>query len=495
MTHKKLTPRKPIADLKDFECCIAAIKVILPLGSVTLDSSDLATSSSDHSYHTPRLPHAVVSCTSEDQIAHVLEQCNLYEIPIIPFTAGTSLEGHTIPSRIGGIVLDMSNMNSIIALHKEDLDCVVQPGLGWMKLNKILEKEGLFFPPDAGGAACIGGMCGTSCSGTFAWRYGTMKENVIGLRAVLPDGTIIKTRQRAHKSSAGYDLTRLFIGSEGTLGIITEITLKLKKIPQETKIARVQFGQLSQATDFVQSIVALGGLNIQRLELMDDLTVKSVNIAYQLKLPEMTTLLIEFAGSLISISETLNKTEELAKQFNCHSFIVSNDHKEAEELWSLRKRAFFASKHLHPHPDSVSILTTDVAVPPSRLTEIINLTKQDLIANELTGSIVAHAGDGNFHVFLLTDKYQKNQQEISKIEAFRDTMARRAIQMEGTITGEHGIGKGKMKLLVEELGVDTVEVMKRIKLSLDANGIMNPGKIFWTKKWLEKMEKSDLSKL
>ncbi|KAI9209584.1 uncharacterized protein BJ171DRAFT_453730 [Polychytrium aggregatum] len=484
MKQKSLKPQSPAYHPPGLGTCLEQLKTKLPADAVVTDQGDLASSSHDFSYHSPRLPHAVVTCSSESQVIDVLKTCNQHSVPVIPWTAGTSLEGHTIPSRIGGLLVDVSKMDKILAIHPKDLDCVVQPGIGWMRLNTELNKHGLFFPPDAGGGACIGGMCATSCSGTFAWRYGTMKENVIGIKAVLPDGTVVKTKRRPHKSSAGYDLTHLFIGSEGTLGVITEITLKLKRLPVETQIARVQFETIREAAQLVEAIVAAGGMSVERLELMDDLTVKSVNLAYKTTLPEKTTLLMEFAGSSNAIKEQSTKVKELAQQFRSISFDVSSNQKEANELWSVRKRAFFASKHLHPDPNSVSILTTDVCVPPSHLAEILEITKKDLVESNLIGSIVAHAGDGNFHVFLLTDKLHRDQDQLRRVEEFRDRMAKRALAMDGTVTGEHGIGKGKMKLLVEELGENAIELMRKIKDAVDPNGIMNPGKVFWTKKWL-----------
>ncbi|KXS14604.1 hypothetical protein M427DRAFT_86425, partial [Gonapodya prolifera JEL478] len=446
--------------------------------------SDLKVRSKDLSYHEPVMPVGIVSIANEEDVSKALRICNKHGVGVVVFAAGTSLEGQVVPGREGCVVLDLSMFDKLVAVHPGDLDCVVQPGLNWMELNNQLKEHGLFFPPDPGAAATIGGMCGTCASGTLAWRYGTMKENVLALRVVLPTGEIIKTRSRATKSSAGYDLTRLFVGSEGTLGVITQATLRLKKIPTVSAAAKFQFPTLDHAARF-SSFLVKRCIPLQRLEVMDEIAVRSVNLAFDQGLPERPVVLLDFAGtSEADVEGQIKEVERLARdaEFKCEDLAITKDPVQAEKLWSVRKRALFAAKSLREgagHGKSktrIATLTTDVAVPPSRLPDILEVTRQLIVKHGVVAPIVAHAGDGNFHCFLLVD--EANEQEILISERFRDEMAEAAIGMEGTCTGEHGVGSGKRHLLVKELGPGAIRLMRALKKAVDPNGIMNPGKVF-----------------
>ncbi|KAJ3340881.1 hypothetical protein HDU93_006173 [Gonapodya sp. JEL0774] len=454
--------------------------------NVETSPSQLKVRSKDLSYHEPVMPVGIVSIMSEEDVSKALTICNKHGVGVVVFAAGTSLEGQVVPGREACVVLDLSMFDKLIAVHPGDLDCVVEPGINWMELNRELKDHGLFFPPDPGAAATVGGMCGTCASGTLAWRYGTMKENVLSLRVVLPTGEIIRTRSRATKSSAGYDLTRLFVGSEGTLGVITQATLRLKKIPTISAAAKFQFPTLDHAARFSAMLVRLS-IPLQRLEVMDEVAVRSVNLAFDQDMVEKSVVLLDFAGtSEADVEGQIREVEALArdKEFGCEDLSITKDPIQAEKLWSVRKRALFAAKSLRagashgPNPSKprIATLTTDVAVPPSRLPDILAVTRQLIVKHGVVAPIVAHAGDGNFHCFLLVD--ESDEKEIKVSEAFRDEMAEAAIAMEGTCTGEHGVGSGKRHLLVKELGEDAILLMRRLKKAVDPKGIMNPGKVF-----------------
>ncbi|KAJ3290551.1 hypothetical protein HK104_006688 [Borealophlyctis nickersoniae] len=470
------------------QACLADLSASLPNDAVRTDDVELNRSSKDLSYHHPQRPHAVVYVSSEQEIAFVLRTCNRHGIPVIAVAGRTSIEGATIPSSLGGIVLDVSQMDKIVAIHADDLDCVVEPGIGWMELREELEPLGLFFPPDPGASACVGGMCGTNCSGTLAWRYGTMKDNVLSLRVVLPNGDVVMTRRRATKSSAGYDLTRLFIGSEGTLGVISQATLRLRRIPAASSVAMIQFPTLDSAALAVQRIIT-GGISLHRIELMDDHTIRSVNHGRtpSARLKELTTLLIEFAAqSPAAVAEQVSGVKTIcmtAASEACgghlqdnFSFRAAADNDEAEKLWVVRKTAFFASKNLRPDLEGKSrILTTDSAVPISRIRDMFKSAREDLDRFGLTASIVAHVGDGNLHVLIVVDS--DNEEEVARAEKFRLRNAQLAVEMDGTCTGEHGVGIGKVGLLEMEVGKEAIDLMRRIKSAVDPKGIMNPGKV------------------
>ena len=419
--------------------------------------------------HTPELPDGVVFAYSKEDVQKTVKICHEHGCPIIPFGAGSSLEGH-LNANFGGISIDMNNLNNIIEVHPEDSTVVVQPGVTREQLNTYLRDTGLFFPIDPGANASIGGMTSTRASGTNAVRYGTMKDNVLSLEVVMPNGEIIKTASRARKSSAGYDLTRLIVGSEGTLGVITEITLKLYGIPEEIGAGRCTFPSVKDATDAVIRTIQ-AGIPVARIELLDIAQVKAVNNYSKLSLPESPLLLLEFHGSKSSVKEQSELFNEISKDFGGNNFEWNANIEERNKLWKARHDVYYAVKACRPEADYIA---TDVCVPISRLSECITETIEDMEQNKLFGPIVGHVGDGNFHVQLMIDP--KDQNEIDVANGFLERLAHRAISMDGTCTGEHGVGQGKKQYLLEELG-SAVNFMKLIKEELDPKGIMNPGKI------------------
>ncbi len=419
--------------------------------------------------HTPELPDGVVFAYSKEDVQKTVKICHEHGCPIIPFGAGSSLEGH-LNANFGGISIDMNNLNNIIEVHSEDSTVVVQPGVTREQLNTYLRDTGLFFPIDPGANASIGGMTSTRASGTNAVRYGTMKDNVLSLEVVMPNGEIIKTASRARKSSAGYDLTRLIVGSEGTLGVITEITLKLYGIPEEIGAGRCTFRSVKDATDAVIMTIQ-AGIPVARIELLDIAQVRAVNNYSKLSLPESPLLLLEFHGSKSSVKEQSELFNEISKDFGGNNFEWNDNIEERNKLWKARHDVYYAVKACRPEADYIA---TDVCVPISRLSECITETIEDMEQNKLFGPIVGHVGDGNFHVQLMIDP--KDQNEIDVANGFLERLAHRAISMDGTCTGEHGVGQGKKQYLLEELG-SAVNFMKLIKEELDPKGIMNPGKI------------------
>ena len=420
--------------------------------------------------HDSELPDGVVFAETKEDVQKVVKICSEYKCPIIPFGVGSSFEGH-INAPYGGISIDMNNMNKILKVYQEDLLVVVQPGVTREQLNTHLRDTGLFFPIDPGANASIGGMTATRASGTNAVRYGTMKDNVIALEVVTPDGQIIKTANKARKSSAGYDLTRLMVGSEGTLGITTEITLKLYGIPEVIAGGRVSFPSVKDATDAVIMTVQ-AGIPVARIEFLDMVQVKAVNSYSKTNLPEAPLLLLEFHGSDSSVKEQSELFGEIASDFGGNDFEWTSNNEERNKLWKARHDAYWSCKAVRPDAD---IYSTDVCVPISKLSDCITETIEDMEENELIGPIVSHAGDGNFHVALLIDK--NSQVELDKLDNFLIRISERAIRMDGTCTGEHGIGQGKRKYMLKELG-NAVDVMKKVKNAFDPNKIMNPGKLF-----------------
>ncbi|KAH7854912.1 hypothetical protein Vadar_019002 [Vaccinium darrowii] len=416
------------------------------------------------------IPDVVVFPRSEEEVSKIVKCCNKYKVPIVPYGGATSIEGHTLSPQ-GGVCIDMTLMKRVKSLHIEDMDVVVEPGIGWIELNEYLEPYGLFFPLDPGPGATIGGMCATRCSGSLAVRYGTMRENVINLKAVLANGDVIKTGSRARKSAAGYDLTRLMIGSEGTLGVITEVTLRLQKIPQYSVVAMCNFPTIKDAAD-VAIATMLSGIQVSRVELLDEVQVKAINIANGRELPEVPTLMFEFVGTEAYSREQMIIVQKIASQYNGSDFIFAEDPEAKKELWKIRKEALWACFAMEP---SFEAMISDVCVPLSHLAELISRSKEELDASPLVCTVVAHAGDGNFHTIILFDPSQEEQrQEAERLNHF---MVRTALSMEGTCTGEHGVGTGKMKYLEKELGIEAMRTMKRIKAALDPNDIMNPGKL------------------
>jgi D-lactate dehydrogenase (cytochrome) len=403
-------------------------------------------------------PFMIVKPGSTEEVSEIMRICHRRKIPVTAYSGGTSLEGHFAATR-GGICIDFSRMDKILQLHKDDLDVVVQPAVGWELLNEELSKSGLFFPPDPGPGAMIGGMVGTGCSGTNAYRYGTMKDWVLSLTVVLADGTIIKTRQRPRKSSAGYDLTRTFIGSEGTLGLVTEATLKITPLPQTTSVAVGTFPSVRAAADTVFKVVN-AGVPIAAIEILDDVQMRCINASgtTSRSWAEAPTLFFKFAGTPSSVKEHVAIVRDLARRTGSRSFEFARDQSEAEELWSARKEALW-SVMAQKKDAGDRVWTTDVAVPISRLADIIDETKADLSRSGLTGAIVGHVGDGNFHTILL---YNEREAEIA--EAIVHRMVKRAIELEGTATGEHGVGLVKRDYLPHELGVTTVDLMRKVSL-------------------------------
>ena len=420
--------------------------------------------------HESELPNGVVFAESKEDVQKVVRICNEFKCPIIPFGVGSSFEGH-LNAPYGGISVDMNNMNKILTVHQEDLLVVVQPGVTREQLNTHLRDTGLFFPIDPGANASLGGMTATRASGTNAVRYGTMKDNVIALEVVTPDGQIIKTANKARKSSAGYDLTRLMVGSEGTLGITTEITLKLYGIPEVIAGGRVSFPSVKDATDAVIMTVQ-AGIPVARIEFLDVAQVKAVNSYSKTNLPEAPLLLLEFHGSEKSVKEQSELFSEIASDFGGNDFEWTSNNEERNKLWKARHDAYWSCRSVRPEAE---IYSTDVCVPISKLSDCITETIEDMEKNELIGPIVSHAGDGNFHVALLIDKNSKT--ELDKLDSFLIRISERAIRMDGTCTGEHGIGQGKRKYMLKELG-NAVDVMKKVKNAFDPKKIMNPGKIF-----------------
>ena len=417
----------------------------------------------------PKLPDAVLFAENTGDVRHAVSLCAAHAVPIVPFGAGSSLEGHVNATR-GGISIDTSRMNAIRAVYPEDLCCVVEAGVTRKQLNTYLRDTGLFFPIDPGADASIGGMTATRASGTNAVRYGTMRDNVMAVKAVMPDGTVIDTGQRARKSSAGYDLTHLMVGSEGTLGVMTEITLKLYGIPETIAGGICPFETLEGACDSVIATIQ-SGVPIARIELLDDAQVRAVNAYSKLELAEKPTLLVEFHGSCAHVEEQASTFGAIAEEFGGGPFHWVTDTEGRNRLWQARHDAYWAARALKPGTDACA---TDVCVPISRLAECVAKTKTDLAALDLTGPIVGHVGDGNFHVTVLID--MTDEEEVARAQRFSERLVARALEMDGTSTGEHGIGEGKMAFLEAEFG-PAIEVMRALKRAIDPHNIMNPGKI------------------
>ncbi len=415
-------------------------------------------------------PQAVVFAHTTEEVVALVKACDAHRVPLISYGAGTSLEGNTTPVR-GGVCLDLSEMTAILRVNAEDLDCTVQAGVRREQLNEELRHSGLFFPIDPGANATIGGMAATRASGTNAVRYGTMREAVLALRVVTPDGRDIRTSRRARKSAAGYDLTRLMIGSEGTLGVITEVTLRLHGIPEAISSAVCSFETLEGAVDTVVQTIQLG-VPVARVEILDDVQMRAVNRWSKLDYPELTTLFFEFHGSQASVREQADTVSGLATANGGGDFKWSNLPEERAKLWEARHQAYYAALGLRP--GSVG-WPTDVCVPIGRLAECIRETKADLEQASIPAPIVGHVGDGNFHVIFVIDPARP--EELAEAERLNHRLVERALSMEGTCTGEHGIGIGKREWLVEELG-EAVEMMRAVKRALDPKDLFNPGKIF-----------------
>ncbi|KAF0700037.1 Aste57867_9423 [Aphanomyces stellatus] len=421
----------------------------------------------DESYHTAPPPDAVAFVNSTEEVSKVLKICNDSKTPVIPFGAGSSLEGH-ISAVCGGISLDLTGMNSILNIEPENMSCRVQGGVQRLQLEAALRATGLFFPVDPGADATLGGMVATNASGTTTVRYGNMKANVLALTAVLPNGNVIRTGSKARKSSAGYDLTRLLIGSEGTLAVVTEVELRLHGVPEAQRIAVCSFPSIQQAVDTCTCIMQMG-IPVARMELMDHNTIAATNKYSKLHNHVSPSLVIELNGTTEEIDHQTAMVEALIADFEVQHVEWATSTEERHELMKARHAAWYATLNMVPNSRGLS---TDVCVPLSNLTQVIVDTQADLEASNLIGNIVGHVGDGNFHVmlpFLPTD--------YDRIRDFSDRLIERALAAGGTCTGEHGIGLGKMKYLEQEHG-DAIDVMRSIKLALDPNAILNPGKLF-----------------
>jgi len=416
-------------------------------------------------------PDAVVFCESTEEVAFVVAQAHAHSVPVIPFGIGSSLEGHLLAVQ-GGVSIDLSRMNRIIGVQPEDLTVTVQAGVTRSQLNAEVRHAGLFFPIDPGADASLGGMSATRASGTNAVRYGTMRENVLGLTVVTASGEVIRTGTRARKSSAGYDLTRLFVGSEGTLGVITEITLKLYPLPEAISAAVCFFPSIDAAVQTTIQIIQVG-VPIARCELLDPNAVRAVNRHDKLGLRESPMLLMEFHGSPASVAEQAATVQELAKEMGGEDFQWATAPEDRTRLWTARHHAYFSALQTRPGCRAVS---TDACVPISRLAECVSQTVADVDATDLPYYIVGHVGDGNFHMGYLIDPNVPEERETA--ERLNLQLVERAIRMDGTCSGEHGIGLHKMDFLVTEAGAGAVEMMRTLKRALDPRNIMNPGKIF-----------------
>lgn len=427
----------------------------------------------DESSHPPMPPDAVVFAESTADVAAILTCCNAYQTPVIAYGAGTSLEGHLLAAH-GGICIDLTALNQVLQVHAEDMDVTVQCGVTRKQLNNWLTGTGLFFPIDPGADASLGGMAATRASGTNAVRYGTMRENVLGMTVVLADGRIMKTGGRARKSSAGYDLTRLMVGSEGTLGIITELTVRLHPLPEAIASAVCTFPSIADAVNAVIQTIQLG-VPVARMELLDALAISALNQYSKTTLREEPTLFFEFHGSPLGVKEQTELVADLAKTNHGTDFDWAIRPEDRTRLWQARHDALWAAINLKPGSRGLS---TDVCVPISRLANCIAETMADIATVDLPSPIVGHVGDGNFHVVLLIDP--SNADENKRAHDFAARLAERAIRMEGTCTGEHGVGLGKRDYLIPEHGNVAIDAMRAIKHALDPHNILNPGKILPT---------------
>ena len=415
-------------------------------------------------------PDAVVFPQATEDVQDIVRICARLRVPVIPFGTGTSLEGH-INAPYGGVSIDFRDMNRVLSVNAQDLDCVVEPGITRKQLNEHLRDQGLFFPLDPGADASLGGMAATRCSGTNAVRYGTMKDNVLALKVVLANGELMTTARRAKKSSAGYDLTRLIVGAEGTLGVITELTLKLSGIPEAISAGVCPFPSVEAACN--AAIVTIqSGVPVARIELLDELQVKATNLYSTLALPEVPMLFVEFHGTPAGVAEQAERFGEIARDLAGGPFEWATKPEDRSRLWQARHDAYWAARGLRP---GAQALATDVCVPISRLAECVTAAQREVAELGLVAPILGHVGDGNFHLSLLVD--MSDAAEVKAAKTLCERLVERALAMDGTCTGEHGVGQGKMKYLAGELGSPALAAMAAIKRALDPDDIMNPGKI------------------
>ncbi|KAH8887021.1 glycolate oxidase [Thozetella sp. PMI_491] len=420
---------------------------------------------------------AIVYPKNTEEVVQIAKICNKNRVPIVPFGAGSSVEGN-FSSPYGGICVDFTHMDQVIAFHPDDMDVVVQPGINWVDLNQKIKDDGLFLPLDPSPTASVGGMVSTNCSGTNAFRYGTMRDWVVSLTVVLADGRIIKTRKRPRKTSAGYNLTGLFVGAEGTLGLVTEITLKLAVIPQDTGVAVVSFPSIPEAAEAATKLIR-SGIQLAALEFMDDVQMEVINrhgseAVRKTQWDEKPSLFIKFSGTTEGIQGDIAKVQELCKPFNPTKYFFAKDKQQEADLWAARKEALWTMTSIKP--ENYSIWSTDVAVPISRLAEIITKSKEDSSKLGLFNSVIGHVGDGNFHQSVTYET--GNEQQTAAVARCVYDMMVLALEMDGTVSGEHAIGIGKKKSLVNELGTETILLMQQLKQTVDPKWIMNPGKVF-----------------
>lgn len=424
----------------------------------------------DESVHPPQLPAAVVMAENNNDVTEVLRLCQQYQTPVIPYGVGSSVEGHVLAPQ-GGISLDLSGMNRILAIHAEDGDATVQAGVTRKQLNDALKGTGLFFPIDPGADATLGGMAATRASGTNAVRYGTMKDNVLATTTILAGGRVMRTGGRARKSSAGYDLTRLLVGSEGTLGVMTELTVRLYPIPEAISAAVCTFPSIEAAVQTVIQTIQLG-VPVARIELLDALSLSAINRFSKTTLSEAPTLFFEFHGSPAGVEEQAQIVQAIADELGGANFEWATRPEDRSRLWQARHDAYFACLQLKP---GCRCFPTDVCVPISRLAECIAKTSADIAQVSIPIALFGHVGDGNFHLVVLVDT--DNPKEMAEAAWISERVVERAIAMEGTCTGEHGIGLGKRKYLVREHGETAVAAMRAIKAALDPDNLLNPGKV------------------
>jgi D-lactate dehydrogenase (cytochrome) len=424
----------------------------------------------DESYFPYALPDVVVFVESTEEVRDVVNICRRHRVPMIPFGVGTSLEGHILAVE-GGVSIDLSRMNKVLKVHEEDLDAVVQAGVTRKQLNEYIKHTGLFFPVDPGADATLGGMAATRASGTNAVRYGTMRENVLSLKVVLADGRVIQTSRRSKKSAAGYDLTRLFVGSEGTLGIITEVTVRLYPVQEAMSAAVCAFDSVDGCTNTViQTIQA--GIPVARCDIVCEKTVAAINKFKKTDYRVAPTVFFEFHGSKSSVVEQAEAVQAIAREHGGMDFVWATKPEERSQLWQARHDAYFACLQIRPGSRAVS---TDVCVPISRLAECVRETMKDVQSYIAPVPLLGHIGDGNFHLMFLVDPAKPEETELAK--KLNKRLVERALAMEGTCTGEHGVGLGKMDSLRMELGDDVIDVMRDIKRTLDPENLMNPGKV------------------
>ena len=436
---------------------------------LTTNDTIRARHGTDESYHAPMAPDAVVFPQTPEEVIEIVEICRDHKTPIIPFGVGTSLEGH-IAALEGGVSVDLGQMNKVLEVNAEDLDVTVEAGVTRKQLNEYLRDTGLFFPIDPGADATIGGMTATRASGTNAVRYGTMRENVLSLGVVLPDGRYVRTGKRARKSSAGYDLTRMFVGSEGTLGVITDITLRLYGIPETISSAVCTYPNVDDAVNTV-ILTIQSGVPISRIELIDEVQMQALNKFSDLGYAERPTLFFEFHGTEAGVAEQIESVRAISDEFGGADFAWASKAEDRSKLWQARHDAHYANMQLRP---GAKAWPTDVCVPISRLADCIAETRKDIEESGLLAPIVGHVGDGNFHVDMVLDP--DDAEEVARAAALNDRLVARAQAMDGTCTGEHGVGYGKIDKLAGELG-EAVDVMRSLKQAIDPNNLMNPGKI------------------